>query len=461
MKEFAAGLQHPLFFIGVVENKFDPHLQGRVQVRAFGLHGLNKDIPTEDLPWAICVQGGYDPNAIPDENDFVFGVFLDGRDAQQPMVLGLIPTPYMDPIDPEANGWGVRSQESVSTSKSTAPENYGQPQQSRLARGENIEETYVMGQETGRVKEIKIAGDETGTWEEPGTAYNAVYPYNRVIETGKHSIELDDTPGAERIMIRHQSGSFVQIDNQGNHLHKTTGDKYEVNDEHQHVYIGGRQRVTIMGDSYVYVDGNKIEEINGDLQTIVHGNHYLGVGGQSNYNASEQIQMRAGDIKVEANVGTLSIKAAKEMQTEAGIGMYRYAPFIWDQATSNMNVRANNLNMSSVTDLNIRANGGDLNLYGSSDVSMLSGTNLQVESNGNISVTASSTVYINDYVSMAEGGNATATEASYAEESITAATPDMPEPPTKSTSTADSRNTGSRSSAGIAGQDDSVPIGEL
>ena len=164
MKEFAAGLQHPLFFIGVVENKFDPHLQGRVQVRAFGLHGLNKDIPTEDLPWAICVQGGYDPNAIPDENDFVFGVFLDGRDAQQPMVLGLIPTPYMDPIDPEANGWGVRSQESVSTSKSTAPENYGQPQQSRLARGENIEETYVMGQETGRVKEIKIAGDETGTW---------------------------------------------------------------------------------------------------------------------------------------------------------------------------------------------------------------------------------------------------------------------------------------------------------
>ena len=35
----AAGLKNPLFFIGVIENNEDPRLEGRVQVRAFGVHG--------------------------------------------------------------------------------------------------------------------------------------------------------------------------------------------------------------------------------------------------------------------------------------------------------------------------------------------------------------------------------------------------------------------------------------
>ena len=99
------GLQNPYFFIGVIENNVDERLEGRVQVRAFGIHGTVQEIPTEDLPWAVLIQGGYDVNSpIPPLNSWVFGFFLDGRDAQQPMILGLIPTQMTEPVDPIKNG---------------------------------------------------------------------------------------------------------------------------------------------------------------------------------------------------------------------------------------------------------------------------------------------------------------------------------------------------------------------
>ena len=90
-----SGVSTPQFFIGVVENNVDKTMEGKVQIRAFGLHGTHEDIETQDLPWAVCAAGNYDPNNPPPPlNSFVYGMFLDGRMAQHPMVLGLIPGTY-------------------------------------------------------------------------------------------------------------------------------------------------------------------------------------------------------------------------------------------------------------------------------------------------------------------------------------------------------------------------------
>lgn len=361
----AAGLKNPLFFIGVIENNEDPRLEGRVQVRAFGVHGLIPDVPRDMLPWAIVAQGGYDPNAIPKVNSWVYGMFLDGRDAQQPMVLGLIPTQFADELNPAQNGWGwIPPGDGESLAHGSAPEDRGQPQQDRLARGEYIQDTYVLQQEMGRAVDVKIGGTDK-TWDEPSSAYGAQYPHNRVIKTAHHSIELDDTPGAERIMIHHKSGSFVQIDSRGVKTDKTVSDKYEVIDRKQHVVVGGSSTVTILGNSYVYVKGNKIEEIEGDLQTKVRGNHLLSVGGQSNIIASEQVQIRAADVKVQANVGTMSLRAGKEMQISSGglIGLPpKYGALtinsekILINATDKLHMRGlTQVNIQSVAELNISA----------------------------------------------------------------------------------------------------------
>jgi hypothetical protein len=357
------GLKDPLFFIGVVENNIDPRKEGRVQVRAFGIHGTNQQVPRDDLPWAIVCQGGYDPNAVPKVNSWVFGVFLDGRDAQEPMLLGLIPTQYVTPIDPETNGWGyIPPEDAEITAYGSGARDIYQPQQSRLLRGEYIQDTHVLTQEMGRTVDVPIGGTDD-TWSEPGAAYNSQYPHNRVIETANHSIELDDTPGGERIKITHNSGSFIEIDSRGTTTHKTVSDHYDVMDRKQHVVVGGMSTVTIMGNSYVYVRGNKIEEIEGDLQQLVHGNHLLSVGGQSTHQAGEQVQVRGGDVKVNANAGTLAINANKELQLSGGdltSGTYGAisvkAEKILVDATDKLGLRGlTQVNIQSLGELNITA----------------------------------------------------------------------------------------------------------
>lgn len=88
------------WFVGVVEDVNDPLKQGRVRVRIFGIHSDNySDIPKSALPWAQCVapvtHGGTSGiNGTPvgiKAYAQVFGMFLDGKHSQLPLVLGSIP----------------------------------------------------------------------------------------------------------------------------------------------------------------------------------------------------------------------------------------------------------------------------------------------------------------------------------------------------------------------------------
>ena len=429
------GIKNPLFFIGIVENNVDPRREGRCQVRAFGVHGTNQDITTEDLPWAIVVQGDYNPNNVPRLNSWIFGVFLDGRDAQQPMILGLIPTQHLEPISPEDRGFGrIPPRDGEVLAQGSRPEDIGQPRNSRLARGEYVEETYVLAQEMNRRRNNRVGGSEDESWEEPSSAYNAQYPYNRVIETAAHTIELDDTPGAERIMVHHKSGSFVQIDTRGTTTHKSVSDKYEINDRRQHVYVGAGSYVTIQGNSHVYVKGNKTEEIMGDYQQIIHGNAIYSVGGQMTMQGSEQMQLRAGDLKMEANVGTMVIRAAKEAQILSGQGAFIKTPKLWAEVTD-AHIKTENLNMESTGAMNIL--GEELYITGTSDANLYGTAKLQVGSGGLLSVYGPN-VAIDDYVSMANGeaeaAAASDPAATTAEGGLVEGEVVAPEPPAKNTS---------------------------
>lgn len=83
------GFENIVWFIGLVEDNSD--LNGRVRVRAFGFHPPVSDgtVATSDLPWAHVVR---DSKVITpfDNGDMVVGFFMDGRDAQHPVVIGAI-----------------------------------------------------------------------------------------------------------------------------------------------------------------------------------------------------------------------------------------------------------------------------------------------------------------------------------------------------------------------------------
>tara|TARA_Y100000385_G_scaffold40571_1_gene37778 strand:- start:509 stop:1054 length:546 start_codon:yes stop_codon:yes gene_type:complete len=88
------------WFLGIVEdNKNDPEKLGRVRVRVYGAHNAYlSEVPTELLPWATVmvpatyggVSGvGRSPTGI-EQGSWVFGIFLDGKHSQNPLVMGTI-----------------------------------------------------------------------------------------------------------------------------------------------------------------------------------------------------------------------------------------------------------------------------------------------------------------------------------------------------------------------------------
>lgn len=85
------------WFIGtVVRNTGDPLELGRLKVRIVGIHD-NPEIDDADLPWASVVlpttEVGmtYGRGVRIGVGNQVFGIFLDGQQSQQPLVIGSIP----------------------------------------------------------------------------------------------------------------------------------------------------------------------------------------------------------------------------------------------------------------------------------------------------------------------------------------------------------------------------------
>ena len=87
------------WWIGVVENRDDPLKLGRCKVRVLGYHTENTEVlPWHDLPWAVPMQPitsaatsgkGQSPLG-PLPGTWVIGFFADGKDCQQPIMMGTI-----------------------------------------------------------------------------------------------------------------------------------------------------------------------------------------------------------------------------------------------------------------------------------------------------------------------------------------------------------------------------------
>jgi hypothetical protein len=89
-----AGKNGFIWWVGELENRVDPLAIGRCQVRIFGWHSINKQlVPTEDLPWAhpMYPLNNSKSFAAPRVGDWIVGFFLDGENAQQPVMMGVLP----------------------------------------------------------------------------------------------------------------------------------------------------------------------------------------------------------------------------------------------------------------------------------------------------------------------------------------------------------------------------------
>lgn len=83
-----------IWWIGEIENRKDPLKLGRCQVRIKGWHTESREqLPTMDLPWAQVILPVNNSRVInpPNLGDWVVGFFMDGENAQFPLIMGVIP----------------------------------------------------------------------------------------------------------------------------------------------------------------------------------------------------------------------------------------------------------------------------------------------------------------------------------------------------------------------------------
>ena len=110
------------WWTGVVEDRDDPEKLGRCRVRIFGYHTSDtRELPTKDLPWAIPIQPitsaatsgvGATPVGVV-TGTWVVGWFLDGEEAQRPIIMGTLAG------KPSTNAETKAKQTQASTDKNT------------------------------------------------------------------------------------------------------------------------------------------------------------------------------------------------------------------------------------------------------------------------------------------------------------------------------------------------------
>jgi hypothetical protein len=279
------------WFTGVVEDVNDPEQMGRVRVRCIGFHSEDKtEISTESLPWAVVMTpiqsasmsgiGQSATGVLP--GSWVVGFFRDGRSAQDPIVLGTIPS-YSTKRNKE-NGFADPSgtyplRDGIDTpveakSDYTTTEAYRRRQV--LAKAVPVASPPSM--HTGTLYDSG-EGDDYG-WVTPSIEdkVKPVYPNNQVTHSvAGHVQEIDNTTGAERILQQHKSGTFEEVYADGTKNTTIVGDNYKVILKSDHIVIEGDCFVTINGNSSTYVKGNHILEVDGDLIENIHGNKYTKV----------------------------------------------------------------------------------------------------------------------------------------------------------------------------------------
>jgi hypothetical protein len=175
----------------------------------------------------------------------------------------------------------------------------GKPDTNKLATGE-VQGTIIQKKNQDRMIGAKLPGGDS--WNQPESPYKAEYPYNKVTQTESgHIIEIDDTPGAERLHVYHKSGTFIEIDANGSIVKRSVGSSYEIIDRNGKIAIAGRADISINGACNIYVGNDANIEVEGDTNITCHNDITAQAGGTLNLSATESISIRSANVYIEAD----------------------------------------------------------------------------------------------------------------------------------------------------------------
>jgi len=346
MSESFIGNTQFVWFVGVVEDRFDPEHAGRLRVRCLGHHNPDKNaIATSDLPWSSVIYSdggisglGSSPGLFV-EGTWVWGYFRDGHEKQEPVILGSlpgVPSEFGDPntgfYDPNRRIKKVEdNNEEDDHNKSVYPKEVGEPDVNRLAvNNVNKEHSSLTTRKANRTTNVATAeftldttaADDSNmgisletTWSQPEIPYKASYPYNHVYETESgHIREYDDSFSIDadgvrtnhyRIHERHTSGTSYEIDSSGNKVDSVVGDHYNITDGKSQSLISGSKDLSIDGHYKLYINKSGTLFNNYDIQ----------IGAGANIN----IQVDSGNVNITTgNDGKMNLNSGGDFNLKVG-----------------------------------------------------------------------------------------------------------------------------------------------
>ena len=163
------------------------------------------------------------------------------------------------------------------------------------------------------------------------------YPYNQIQQSESgHSIELDDTPSKERVRIQHRSGTFTEMQPNGDEVHKIYGDGYEIILGGKNVQITGQCNITIdgacvvniTGDSIMNVGGNVTQKIGGNVNQVIGGSTTITSDGDVDIASSADINLMSENVNISGKLnvtGSISTKQSVSAIGNINAGLQCYA----------------------------------------------------------------------------------------------------------------------------------------
>ena len=247
----------------------------------------------------------------------------------------------------------------------------------KLAQGDS-KGTIVQEKNNNRMRGAKLPGGEA--WDEPTSAYNGAYPYNKVTQSESgHIFEIDDTPGSERLHIYHKSGTYIEIDSNGSMVRRTKGSSYEIIDRNGKISIAGKADISINGACNIFVGNDANIEVEGDVNLTCHNDITAQAGGTFNLSAVEEFNIASGNVNIEAyytmnqKATTFNMHSKENMNMKSNADIKIQATNLYDfvsgtvftQAAGAINIKSGeNTNIQSGAEINLLA-GNNVNLDGS------------------------------------------------------------------------------------------------
>ena len=203
-----------------------------------------------------------------------------------------------------------------------------------------------------------IAGNE---YNNPPPKKLSQYPYNQVFETaGGHILELDDTLGNERILLRHQSGAGIEITPDGTVKISSTSDTHIMTGADQHIVVEANAHMTYQGDlnvdvagDYNLTCGNFNQLIKGDLTQQVDQAKRVTVESNFGETVKGEYSTTIAKSKAEMVLGgsTQAVKGDMEIACDGNQGIFasgsqRITAEVGQRLTSdNTNIVANDISV--------------------------------------------------------------------------------------------------------------------